>query len=136
MMETTFIVYGEPQGKARPRFTRGGRTYTPNKTVEYERQIRAAYQLADGAMTEFPVSVNITALYSIPKSASKAKAQRMLSDELLPCKKPDLDNIAKCVCDALNSIAYKDDAQVCSLVVKKRYSKEPCIVVTIREVIP
>lgn len=135
-METTFVVYGEPQGKARPRFTRGGRTYTPKKTVDYERQIRAAYQLADGAMTEFPVSVTISALYGIPKSASKAKVQRMLSDEILPCKKPDLDNIAKCVCDALNSVAYKDDAQVCNLMVKKRYSQEPCIVVTIKEMIP
>lgn len=134
-METVFVVYGEPQGKARPRFTRTGMTYTPKKTVDYEREIRAAFQLADGAITESPVSVSITALYKIPKSASKAKEQKMLSDELLPCKKPDLDNIAKCVCDALNGVAYKDDAQVCSLYVKKRYSKEPCIIVSIKEVI-
>lgn len=136
MMEKTFIVYGEPQGKARPRFTRGGQTYTPKKTVDYERQIRASYQLADGVLTELPVSVSITAFYNIPKSASKAKTQRMLSNELLPCKKPDLDNIAKCVCDALNGIAYKDDAQVCNLTVRKRYSNTPSIVVTIKEVIP
>lgn len=135
MTETVFVVYGEPQGKARPRFTRTGRTYTPKKTVDYECEIRAAFQRADGVITELPVSVSITALYKIPKSASKANEQKMLSDELLPCKKPDLDNIAKCVCDALNGVAYKDDAQVCSLNVKKRYSKEPCIIVSIKELI-
>ena len=37
-----FRVNGEPQGKGRPRFTRGGTTYTPQKTKRYEQQIREA----------------------------------------------------------------------------------------------
>lgn len=136
MMKTKFVVYGEPQGKARPRFTRYGRTYTPKKTVDYEQKIREAYQAAGGSMSEYPVTVSIIAHYNIPKSVSKAKAQMMIGDELLPCKKPDLDNIAKCVCDALNGIAYKDDTQVCNLIAQKRYRKEPAIIVTVSEVIP
>lgn len=136
MTETVFVVYGEPQGKARPRFTRTGRTYTPKKTVDYECEIRAAFQRADGVITELPVSVSITALYKIPKSASKAKTSSMECGEILPIKKPDLDNIAKCVCDALNGVAYKDDAQVCWLKVSKKYSDDPKIEVTVREVIP
>ena len=48
---------------------------------------------------------------------------------------PDLDNIAKAVCDALNSVAYKDDAQVCSLHVVKRWSRTPCVMVSITEMI-
>lgn len=31
-----FRVNGMPQGKARPRFTRQGRAYTPEKTRDYE----------------------------------------------------------------------------------------------------
>lgn len=134
MMQIEFTVQGEPQGKARPRVTRYG-VYTPKKTVEYEKAIKNAFLSAGGRRTESPVKVSITAYYKIPKSASKANEQKMLSDELLPCKKPDLDNIAKCVCDALNGVAYKDDAQVCSLNVKKRYSREPCIIVSIKELI-
>lgn len=136
MMKTRFVVYGEPQGKARPRFTRGGRTYTPKKTVEYENSIRRAFQAAGGKHTEHPVSVAIVAEYKIPKAASKAKRGRMLSGEILPTKKPDTDNIAKAVCDALNGVAYEDDVQVCWLKVSKRYSDDPKIEVTVREVIP
>lgn len=134
MMQIEFTVPGEPQGKARPRVTRYG-TYTPKKTVNYEKAIKNAFLSAGGRRAESPVKVSITAYYKIPKSASKANEQKMLSNELLPCKKPDLDNIAKCVCDALNGVAYKDDAQVCSLNMKKRYSKEPCIIVSIKELI-
>ena len=38
---------------------------------------------------------------------------------LQPALKPDADNIAKIVCDGLNSIAYKDDKQIVSLTVLK-----------------
>lgn len=48
-METIFFVEGEPQGKARPRFSRlNGRIYTPTKTAKYEKRIRAAYLEAGG----------------------------------------------------------------------------------------
>lgn len=136
MMQTIFTVDGDPQGKARPRFTRGGRAYTPKKTVEYERVIKNAFIAAGGTLTNLPVTVGINAYYKIPASATKKKAVQMMSGEIMPTKKPDTDNIAKAVCDALNGVAYHDDAQVCNLSVKKRYSKEPCIVVTIKEVIP
>lgn len=44
-----FIVEGEPQGKARPRFSRKtGTIYTPAKTAKYEKQIRKAFFLSVG----------------------------------------------------------------------------------------
>ena len=135
MMQIEFTVPGEPQGKARPRITRYG-TYTPKKTVNYEKAIKNAFLSAGGRRTESPVKVSITAYYKIPKSASKAKTASMECGDILPTKKPDLDNIAKCVCDALNGVAYNDDAQVCWLKVSKKYSDDPKIEVTVREVIP
>jgi Holliday junction resolvase RusA-like endonuclease len=135
MMQTIFTVDGEPQGKARPRFTRGGRAYTPKKTVEYERAIKNAFLAAGGALTNLPVKVSINAYYKIPASATKKKTVHMMSGEILPTKKPDTDNIAKAVCDALNGVAYHDDAQVCILHVKKIYSTEPSIVVTVTEIV-
>ena len=36
-----FTVPGKPVGKARPRFTRRGFAYTPEKTVRYEAAVRA-----------------------------------------------------------------------------------------------
>lgn len=135
MKTTVFTVIGEPQGKARPRILRSGRTYTPKKTADYEKAIRAAFKGAGGELTEYPVRVSITAYYRIPQSASKRMQAQMMENAVLPMKKPDLDNLAKAVCDALNGIAYKDDAQVCELFVQKLYSREPMTVVTVRELI-
>lgn len=135
MMMTTFCVPGEPQGKARPRFTRGGRTYTPRKTVAYEDAIREEFLKSGGQITDLPVKVQISAFYKIPISASKSRAAKMDGGEILPTKKPDTDNIAKVVCDALNGVAYKDDAQVCCLKVDKKYNREPMIVVTVSEIV-
>ena len=49
----------------------------------------------------------------------------MQADLILPTKKPDTDNIAKAILDALNGVAYYDDAQVVELHVVKKYSDEP-----------
>lgn len=49
----------------------------------------------------------------------------MLNGELLPAKKPDIDNIAKAVLDALNSVAYRDDTQIVELQIRKQYSEKP-----------
>lgn len=135
MLTTVFTVIGEPQGKARPRILRSGRAYTPKKTADYEKAIRAAFKGAGGELTEYPVRVSITAYYRIPQSANKRMQAQMEAGEILPMKKVDADNCAKVVCDALNGIAYKDDAQVCELFVQKLYSREPMIVVTVRELI-
>ena len=135
MMITSFTVAGEPQGKARPRFTRCGRTYTPRKTVAYEEAIREAFRMAGGKLTEMPVKVQITAYCKIPISVSKTRAEKMFHGEILPAKKPDVDNIGKVVLDALNGVAYKDDAQVCLLKVGKLYSHDPMIFVTVSDVL-
>ena len=38
-------------------------------------------------------------------------------------KRPDADNLAKILADAMNKIVYVDDAQVASLIVQKRYGE-------------
>lgn len=127
------IVYGEPQGKARPRVTMHG-TYTPAKTMSYERQIRSAYlACSDGTFWDkgVPLSVDIQAFYSIPKSAPKKKFIQMLEGTVFPTKKPDVDNVIKIVLDSLNGVAFHDDAQVVKCGVTKNYSETPRIEVVI-----
>lgn len=134
-----FEVCGEPQGKARPRVIRNRngtvRAYTPQKTKDYEWEIAKAYIAAAGdRICVGAVEISIDATMRIPKSTSKKMREKMLRDQVMPQKKPDVDNIAKAVCDALNGIAYRDDSQVTLLVAKKRYGDEPKIKVSIREV--
>ena len=57
----------------------------------------------------------------------------MIAGQRTPTKKPDADNIAKVVCDALNGVAYKDDTQIVSLHIKKSYTAdEPRVEVMIQ----
>lgn len=52
---------------------------------------------------------------------------------MMPDKKPDVDNIAKIICDSLNGIAYADDKQITSLHINKFYSENPCVVVQLEQ---
>ena len=136
---THFDVPGTPRGKQRPRVVRqNGRTisFTPEQTVTYENLVRWCYKTAEGKRfpDDMPLKVTIHAFFEIPKSASKKKRAQMLDGELRPTKKPDADNIAKIICDALNGIAYRDDAQVVTCIINKRYSEEPSVSVEIEEI--
>lgn len=136
-MMCDFEIEGKPVGKGRPRFKRVGnfvQTYTPANTAEYEKLVRLRFQNAGGVITDKPVRVEIVAFFAPPKSARKKDKIEMLTNRILPEKKPDCDNIAKIILDALNKIAYIDDSQVIELVVKKRYSAEAKVIVHIEEI--
>ena len=130
-----FTIPGPPKGKARARHTKGGFTYTPEETVQYE---NLAKTCCHNVMTCPPVQgmvqVGIIAYYPIPKSASKKKRAGMESGKLRPIVKPDLDNVMKVVCDALNQIAYRDDSQIVAASLVKMYSNTPRVEVEIIDV--
>ena len=135
-MMVEFMVLGAPKGKERPRAAKlRDRTivYTPKKTKDYEREIATAYRTQCRGIFSGAVAIEIHAYYEIPKSASRKRVLDMVSDRERPTKKPDGDNIAKAVCDALNGVAYKDDSQVVELTVRKYYSKFPHVQVFISE---
>ncbi len=135
-----FEVLGKPQGKQRAKVsTRGGfaRAYTPEETVSYENLIRLSYATAhnDGetSFMDKPLTVEIIAHYAIPKAFSKKKRGEALAGTVRPQTKPDIDNVVKVVCDALNGVAYRDDTQVIRINAEKRYGEEPKLEITINE---
>lgn len=97
--------------------------------TEYRRQVGSA-KFPDNEM----VDMRIMAYFTIPASASKKKQKQMEDGEIRPTKKPDMDNIIKVVADSLNQIAYRDDAQVVDCQLRKYYSRQPRIEVTILSV--
>ena len=130
-----FTIHAAPVGKARPRVTTHG-TYTPKKTRDYEQLVRLEYAKQCGEyFGEKALIVDIIANYPIPKSKPKTIRQEMQPGKIRPTSKPDCDNIAKAVLDALNGIAYHDDSQVVCLCVGKWYSEMPCVIVSIKEAI-
>ena len=135
-MTRCFVVPGEPRGKGRPRVTRNG-TYTDSETAAYEKKIVACFRKDLGGYkapdTAF-LRILVIAYLGIPKSATVAQKQAMAAGRLLPSRKPDVDNICKIVLDALNGVAYKDDARVHDSRCCKFYSFEPRLEISLEEV--
>jgi len=117
-------IPGEPTGKGRPRVTKWG-THTPEKTVLYENLVKmmSCQQLGEVELLEGPLCMIINAYYGIPRSASKKDIPLMLDGRIRPTKKPDTDNIAKTIGDALNGLWYKDDSAIVSERVEKWYGE-------------
>jgi len=127
-----FTVHGEPVAKGRPRFVRAtGRAFTPQKTVNYEERVEEAAARAMGGREPFDGALRLTvrATFLVPASWS----QKRKSAAHWKTSKPDADNIAKIVKDALNKIVYRDDAQIAELTVQKQYGPLAGLTVTIEE---
>lgn len=141
-MRTEFTVPGRPQGKARARTYHtayGIRTVTPERTVLYENLVKASYQVKYKKRLfqdpDAPLSVTITAVFEPPASCSIKRKRQMIDGELFPTKKPDSDNICKCIMDAMNGTVYPDDKQVVSVVVRKVYGSTACVHVTVEDIV-
>lgn len=134
-MVTAFMIPGNPKGKERPRVnTSTHRAYTPESTKHYEQVVRYNYIGATPPGNRYhngPCEVEVTACFQVPSSWSKKKQDMAMAGLLEPEIKPDCDNIAKAILDALNGLAYKDDSQVTKLTVRKCYEKQGCVWVRI-----
>ena len=138
-MQIHFEVKGDPKGKGRPRFSRAGkftRVYTDKQTLDYEALIKffAAEAMGSTDPLETPVSVFLYIRHAVPQSYSKKRTEACLSGLEQPCKKPDIDNIAKTYLDGMNGVVFHDDTQVIDLHVKKVYSAVPGVDVMVMEV--
>lgn len=139
MIEPVTIEWiGEPVGKGRPKFTRRGKfvtTYTPEKTVFFEEaiKVKAAEAMAGRPPIDGPVEVWIEARFTLPKS--KQKLARNTNAMIPHTVKPDADNVAKGIMDALNAIVVADDKAAFDLRIRKIYAtglNKPGITIHIR----
>ena len=135
----TFEVPGDPHGKGRPKFARRGnfvQTYTDKKTTSYEDLVRfhANIAMVDFAPLESAVAVYIYIKLAVPKSYSKKRTEACLSGLVRPTKKPDWDNVAKSICDAMNGIVYMDDTQIVDAHVTKVYAANAGVDVGVKEI--
>lgn len=133
MPSVEFVIPGPPKGKGRPRFySWGGRAHvrTPDDTIVYENLVRVMYAEQVGSVQlQPPIHAEIIGFFAIPKSWSRKKTASAEAGEVEHVSKIDCDNLAKIILDALNGIAYADDAQVSRLSILKIYSSEPRVVV-------
>lgn len=133
----TLRIAGRASTKQRPRFDpRTRRTYTPPSNVVSENDVRAVWREAGEPRVEDDCALALSIVVTVMRPAGHFKRDGSLSAEGLrhPIprnKKPDVDNAAKLVMDALNSRAYRDDVLIADLSVKRRWGSWPETVVEI-----
>ena len=115
-------IPGKPQPKQRPRLGYGGKAYTPEPTQAFEKRVKHHAKMAGATPVSGPVHVDITSVFSMPKSL--AKYRKAALDGQPHTNRPDLDNLVKSVLDGLNGVAFDDDAQVHSVSARKIWSAD------------
>lgn len=143
-----FLFKGRCQAKERPRsrvIFKNNKpiviTYTPPKTVKYEKKVSELAQKIMDELNLRPFTKNIPLeiigiiFRAIPKSTSKKQRSLMEAGIVMPVQKPDIDNQTKSVFDALNKIAYEDDSQIVHKDIYKRFDdgKGERVLIIIRE---
>lgn len=129
-----FFVAGKPVGKGRPRFTRSGHVFTPERTRTYEQAVAWECRKAmKGKLPSVhPQRVSVEVMVKPPKSWSKAKTKNALGGLIAPGR-PDIDNYLKAVLDGCNGVAFLDDSQVVAVYATKRYAETDGVRVIIEE---
>ena len=130
-----FTIPGKPIAKGRPRFTRNGHTYTPQRTQDYEAHVaQTARDAMNGAdPLDGPVSVSMKFVLKPPTAMRKAQREAAISSRAPAENGSDVDNLAKAVLDAMNAITYRDDRQISRLSLTKEYGAEPKVEVLIQK---
>ena len=107
----TFFFPVEPVAKGRPRMTRTGHAYTPQKTRDAETALRDLAVKYNCKPFENAICVRMTFYITKPKSAKR----------LMPTIKPDLDNLIT-IKDSFNGVLWTDDALIVELHAFKKYA--------------
>lgn len=134
-----YLVIGTPKPQSRPRFFRNKAgymgTYSPKsdwfnivyaETLKQKQFLENSSEKLKGAL-----SVELYFYLPIPKSTSKKQREKMF----YVTKKPDIDNLAKAVLDAINyTNLWEDDSNIASLKAVKAYSDNPSCRIRIQEI--
>lgn len=132
-----FTIPGAPVGKGRPRFTRGGRAYTPAATQSAETLIgHLARQAAEGVILDPPIALDVRAYVTPPTKWHKADRVAAIATANHAAGRPDLDNIVKLIADALNGVVWRDDADVARITAARVYAAVARTDVSIRSMAP
>jgi Holliday junction resolvase RusA-like endonuclease len=137
------VVFGEPVPQGRPKFVRIGNhvhTYDPEKSRSYKQLVRfwvtQHLKKIDGFNPyENALCVDLTFYLGIPTSWTKKRKLEASQGQIRPTKKPDTDNLVKCVTDSCNGLLWVDDSIITDLTARKRYTSELArVVIKITEV--
>ncbi len=111
--------------------------FTPSKhpVQDFKASVRmAARQAYQGAPLAGPI--RIVATFVMPRPGRLRWKTRPMP-RCLHASKPDIENVAKAIFDALTGLAWNDDAQIAITTLTKVYAagdEQPCVEVEIWEI--
>lgn len=129
-------VLGEPQAQKRHRHAKRGKfiaTYDPQKGDKQD-FLSIVQKKAPLEPLDRPLKVEINFYFSRPGNHFGTGKNAGVLKQTAPTfhiSKPDTDNLAKFVLDAMNKVYWMDDSRICTLVVTKKYDSKPRTDITI-----
>lgn len=152
-------MHGAPQGWARAGHKIVGRPprqfvqiFTPTPMRKYQNSVKSIAMTAMGDRPPLtgPLSVSMRFRMPVPASAPKYMKARMLAGEVAPITRPDVDNMAKAILDAIaerppklvelveraEPLVFLNDWQVTRLFVTKVYAERAGVDVRIEAFMP
>lgn len=126
-----FTIHEVPVPLSRPRFSRRGHVYTPDKCQKAKQRIgiAALSKMQGTPPLDGPVELSILFGMKMPKRPKPHQANGMFHTS-----RPDITNLVKLVEDSLNKILWNDDSQICTIITEKRYAVEPFTLVRVRQI--
>ena len=128
----SFDIPGKPKVQKQTRSSRG-RFYDPSYNDRLYIQEYAKLHRPQEIFTQ-ATEMFLTFYRPVPKGVSKAMREKMLNHVILPITRPDVDNYAYLVTNALKSIVYNDDSLITDLHIHKRYAQSPYTLVNVQEI--
>ena len=122
-----FEIYTKAKAQKQTRKS-GNHFYDPSKL--YKESL--IWQMRPYAPTDpwfGPVNLDIVFYMVPPASSSKSRRADMLAHKVVPVVRPDLDNLAYVVTNAMKNLFYRDDSQIVDLNLHKRYGEVPKIAI-------
>lgn len=118
MLATT--IPGPPIPQKQTRFVRG-KAYDPS-SKDKERIRKYLWSSHQGGPLEVAVEVLIKLFFQIPKSYTEKERSHLEQSGYVHTKKPDADNCAYLITNAMKGLWIVDDSQIVNLHIYKRYT--------------
>lgn len=120
--QVEFWVSGNPAPQPRPRMTRRGHAYNPPTADEWKKAVRTAWAETGAATFLEGISIRLSIYMERPKSHLGKRGLKP-SAPVKHTSKPDADNLAKAIMDALeNAGAFKNDSQAYAVNIWKQWA--------------
>lgn len=131
-----FTVYGNPKALKRHRTFRRGKcigSYDPSEGDKSD-FLALAHKHRPNKPIDYAIKLTVTFIMQRPKAhygTGKNKSKLKDSAPSYHISRPDLDNLLKFICDALNGVFWKDDTVISEIKAVKMYGECPRTVIEI-----